>query len=255
VNVDISELELQAYVDGELAPADVGRVEAAIAADPALARAVERERALRARLRAAFDPVLDEPVPEHLQSVLLPAARVEENRVVLPSPPPAGESRGRGVVDLHPRKSQRPVWQLPVYALAASLLAVAVSLWLRPVFTPVRMQDGRLVASGPLTRELNQGLASVADAASPVAIGITFRAQDGRICRTFTQRAMAGLACRADEGWTIEVLSHASSAAQGEVRQAGSALPPEVQAAIDARLQGEPFDAAQERAARDHGWH
>ena len=106
----------------------------------------------------------------------------------------------------------------------------------------------------PRYRALNGALASAPDSASPVAIGLTFRAQDRRICRTFEQRAMAGLACRVNDGWTIEVISHAREAAQGEVRQAGSAIPPEVQAAIDARLQGEPFDAAQERAARARGW-
>lgn len=251
--MDISEQDLQAYVDGELAPADVARVEAAIAADPALARQVERERALRARLRAAFDPVLDEPMPAKLRSALDRPAATDVASAVLPSPG-AEEGRDGSVVDFRPRKSPRPAWQFPVYALAASLLMFAVSLWTRPLFTPVRMQDGQLVAGGTLARELDHGLASVVDSASPVAIGITFRAQDGRICRTFEQRAMAGLACRTGEGWTIEVLSHASSPAQGEVRQAGSALPPEVQAALDARLQGEPFDAAQERAARDHGW-
>jgi hypothetical protein len=254
VNVDISEQDLQAYVDGELAPAEVARVEAAIAADPTLARHVERERALRARLRAALDPVLDEPVPSRLEAVLRAPPTEQEGRASLRPPPPAGKGRGGGVVAMPARKPQRPAWQLPAYALAASLLVVAVSLWTRPLFTPVRMEDGRLVASGPLVRALNGALASAPDSASPVAIGITFRAHDGRICRTFEQRATAGLACRTKDGWTIEVISHASEAAQGEVRQAGSAIPPEVQAALDARLQGEPFDAAQERAARAHGW-
>ena len=40
----------------------------------------------------------------------------------------------------------------------------------------------------------------------------------------------------------------------GEYRQASSALPPAVLAEIDARLQGEPLDAAAERKARDAGW-
>jgi hypothetical protein len=254
VNVDINEQDLQAYVDGELAPADVARVEAAIAADPALARQVERERALRARLRAAFDPVLDEPVPAKLQSVLLDRPNAEEGASAVLPPPQAGEGRGGGVVALHPRKP-RPAWQFPAYALAASLLVLAVSLWTRPLLTSVRMEDGRLVASGPLARVLNGSLASAPDPTAQASIGITFRAQDGRICRTFEHREMAGLACHTGEGWTIEVLSHANGAAQGDVRQAGSAMPPEVQGALDARLQGEPFDAAHERAARDRGWH
>ncbi|MFN3843995.1 MAG: zf-HC2 domain-containing protein, partial [Rehaibacterium terrae] len=60
----ISDERLMAYVDGELDAAQAAQVEAAIAADPALAAAVARQRRLRERLRAAFDPVLDQPVPE-----------------------------------------------------------------------------------------------------------------------------------------------------------------------------------------------
>jgi anti-sigma factor RsiW len=240
VNVDISEQDLQAYVDGELAPGERARVEAAIAADPALARTVERERALRARLQAAFDPVLDEPVPARLRALL----RDE-----------ASEAKPTGnVVDLATRRV-RPTWHVPAYALAASLLVFAASLWLRPGIAPVRMQDDRLVASGPLARSLDRALASTPEPASSVAIGISFRAQDGRVCRSFAQgQALAGLACRSGDRWTIEVLSSPTEERQGDLRQAASETPPEVQAAIDARLQGEPFDAAQERAAREHGW-
>lgn len=238
--MDISEQDLQAYVDGELAPADRARVEAAIAADPALARTVERERALRLRLHAAFDPVLDEPVPPRLQALL----RDE----------PGAAQPAHNVVDLAARRV-RPAWHVPAYALAASLLVVAASLWLRPGAAPVRMQDDRLVASGALARSLDRALASAPESASSVAIGISFRATDGRVCRSFAQgHALAGLACRSGDHWTIEVMATPTEAPRGEVRQAASTTPPEVQAAIDARLQGEAFDAAQERAARDHGW-
>ena len=68
---------------------------------------------------------------------------------------------------------------------------------------------------------------------------------------------MEGGRCRLIEitdAWVVEALSHAGAAQPGEVRQAASAMPPEVQAAIDARIQGEAFDAAAERAARAQHW-
>ena len=238
--MNISEQDLQAYVDGELPPDARARVEAAVAADPVLALQVERERDLRMRLRASFDAILDEPVPGHLQALLQPAI--------------AGQGPSANVVGLSARRT-RPVWAVPVYALAASLLVVAASMWLRPGAAPVRMQDDRMVATGQLANALDDDLASVPNSASPTTVGISFRAQDGRICRSFAQRhALTGLACRSGDHWTVEVLSGSGEAPQSEIRQAGSEVSPEVQAAIDARLQGEPFDAAQERAARDHGW-
>ncbi|NUS37853.1 MAG: hypothetical protein HOQ02_02350, partial [Lysobacter sp.] len=156
------------------------------------------------------------------------------------------------VVDLAQRR--RPAWRVPVYALAASLLVLAASLWLRNTGGPVRVQDdGRLVATGELARALDVALASAPQPRARTAVGLSFRAQDGHVCRSFTRGALAGLACREGDAWAIAVLSHAA-AQTGEVRQAGSALPPEVQAAIDARMQGDAFNATQERAARAAHW-
>lgn len=241
----ISEAELQAYVDGQLAPADTARVEAVIAGDPGLARQLDRERALRARLRGAFDPVLDEPMPARF------AALLQGGQVGKPDQHEEANVAATNVVDLAQRR--RPAWRAPAYALAASLLVLAASLWLRNASGPVRMQGDRLMASGELAHALDDALASAPQAHAPVAIGLSFRAQDGRVCRSFTRGALAGLACREGDAWTIAVLSHAAGNA-ADIRQAGSALPPEVRAAIDARMQGDAFDAAQERAARDAGW-
>lgn len=235
----ISEQELQAYVDGELPSAQAARVEAAIAGDPALAVRVERERALRARLRSAFDPVLAERMPARLAAML----HGEQEA-------PAADAQAR-VVDLARRS--RPAWRAPAFALAASLLVLAASLWLRDAGGPVSLRGDRLVAGGELAQALDGALASAPRPGAPVAIGLSFRARDGRVCRSFTRGALAGLACREDEAWTIAVLSRAGTGA-GDIRQAGTAMPPELQAAIDTRMQGEAFDAAQERAARAGHW-
>lgn len=63
----VSEAELQAWVDGQLAPSRRAAVEAWIGARPEEAERLADERRLGAALRAAYDPVLGEPVPSRLE--------------------------------------------------------------------------------------------------------------------------------------------------------------------------------------------
>ncbi|MBA3487704.1 MAG: zf-HC2 domain-containing protein [Lysobacter sp.] len=234
---------LMAYVDGELPPAEAARVNAAIAADPALADAVARQRALRRLLQDAHAPLLEEPVPEALTRLL----------------------RGDGsatdkVVALKPRPPQR--WALPQWAaMAASLLlGVAVTYWALQQ-DAARLQDGAggsLIAGADLARGLERQLAGAPDVSEPVAVGLTFRDNAGHYCRSFAidgSHLLAGLACRQEDGdWTVPVVMEAPHASGAELRQAATALPPAVLAEVEARMGGEPLDAAQERQARDSGW-
>lgn len=243
---------LQAYVDGELDASGAARIEAALAHDDVLARRVERARAVRAQLRAAFDPVLDEPVPARLSALLQPSSAQSATPATSPVMPAGGHGATR-------RRTAHRRWFVPGAALAASVALLAVALWWwQPGGELVRMQGGQSFAAGALTHALDEALASEPDAHAPIAIGLSFRSSDGRICRTFvlhTPPARAGLACHSDTGWMLPVLSAmAPPEGGGELRQAASALPPEVQAAVDARLRGNVFDARQERAARDAGW-
>jgi len=241
---------LQAYVDGELDPAEAARVDAALAQDEVLARRVRQLQALNTQLRAAFDPVLDEPVPARLTAMLQPRATPAVTLTVVQGGRDANAGRRRAP----PRRR----WLMPGAALAASVALLAVGLWWgRAGNELVRMRNGEPYAAGVLGRALDQALASEPDAHAPVAIGLSFRTADGQICRTFTVRtppARAGLACHTVAGWELPVLSPSAPAETGELRQAASSLPPAVQAAVDARLRGNVFDAQQERAARAAGW-
>ena len=243
---------LQAYVDGELDAAGTARIDAVLAHDDALARRVRQARAVRAQLRAAFDPVLDEPVPERLSALLQPPSP----QAAIPAAPRVSPVGGHGTGMARRRATRR--WFVPGAALAASVALLAVAVWWwRSGDDLVRMQGGQSFAAGALNRALDQSLASEPDARAPVAIGLSFRSNDGRICRTFVLRpapARAGLACHGDAGWALSVLSAAAPPEGGELRQAASALPPAVQAAVDARLRGDVFNAQQERAARAAGW-
>ncbi|GLQ88279.1 anti-sigma factor family protein [Dyella flagellata] len=224
---------LQAYVDGELDAPTAARIDAALVHDEVLADRVQQMRALRTQLQAMFDPVLDEPVPAHLSALLQPSVSAAR------------------------RRPARRRW-VPAVALAASLVLVALSVWWwRSDQGLTRMRNGQPYAAGVLALTLDQALASEPKAHAPVAIGLSFREADGHICRTFVVRTpptLAGLACHGDAGWALPVLGAAAPSEEGELRQAASALPPEVQTAVDERLRGKVFDAKQERAARAAGW-
>jgi hypothetical protein len=221
-----AEERLMAYLDGELPDAERAAFEAEAATDPALAAQVDLHRALAARVADAYAPVLDEPVPPRLVAV-------------------ASAANDRGG-----RRLGLPQWA----AMAACLVVGAFAgraLW--PQSGPLAPHGQALVAQGGLERALTTQLA--ADS-GPIRVGLSFRARDGRYCRTFQSPAdrLAGLACRQDGRWVAQTTTAWSAQTQPDYRTAASATPPAVLAAVDAMIAGEALDARGERAARDHGW-
>jgi hypothetical protein len=241
---------LMAYADGELDEPQRSAVEAAVRADPALAAIVERHRALRADVFAAFSGVLDEPVPARLQAAAarkvlsLDAARNARARAAAAAPVPVPAAR-----------SAWPRWG----ALAATLVVgvLAGSLWFDGTGSDGGFisadAHGRMVARGQLAGALSRQLASDPAPNSPVRIGLSFATRDGDYCRSFSVGTSAGLACRDGDSWRIPVLTEAA-APRGDYRQAASAAPEAVLDAIDERIAGKTMSAAAERAARERGW-
>lgn len=232
---------LMAYADGELDLVACAEIEAAMAGDPALARAVERHRAMSAKVRKAYESVLDEPLPPAL-AVL------------------AGDEEAANVVELLAARERRfdpSRWRLPAWsAIAVSvLIGVLVGVLLvRGAASPYEETPAGLVARGELADGLESELAA-SPSGSNIAIGVSFRHRDGRFCRTFTFRhgtSVAGLACRGRDDWKIELLADAPVEA-GDVRAAAS-MPAPVARAVDVAIAGEPFDAKAEVAAREAGW-
>jgi len=233
---------LMAFADGELDGTMRAEIEAAMATDPALARAVERHRALAAHIRARYEGVAVEPVPDRIAAL-----------VSAPESAP--------VADLAARRRERAEaprrWRRAHWAAMAASLVVAVlvgALLLREPSAPYDTVDGRRVARGELDRALTFELAAV-PADSDVNIGISFRDREGRFCRTFhlqRESPVAGLACFVGERWEVAVLASAAPREDG-VRGAG-AMPLEVLRAVDAAIEGDPLDAAAEAAAREAGW-
>ena len=246
--------QVMAYVDGELDAPARSAFEAALAQDAELRAAVQRERALRGALAAAYDPVLDEPVPAALQ-----AALAAPNAVV-----DLAAARQARATRIAPRWQ---AWRWPEWGAMAACLALgtAFGLWgLAPGGSGVeeivaRRADGTLVASGGLDRMLTSTLAADAPASGGLAVGLSFAARDGRYCRVFSidaGAATAGLACRDGAAWQLQALapSEAASAPPGAYRQAATALPRALLPVVERLRDGEALDAAGERAARDRGW-
>ena len=211
-----------------------------MAADPQVARRIAEHKALRNTLRSSYDPVLAEPVPDRL----LAAAR----------------ARTGVVVPLRPKPTRRPPM---VYwgAIAASFV-VGGLVWhfgvelLAP--GPMMERGGQLLASGALDKALSTQLVTDQQPQSAVQIGVSFRSKAGSYCRTFQLRDnnLAGLACREQGNWKLEMLALTgpSAAGQPEFRQAGSSLPPAIAQAVDQSIDGEPLDAQAEARARTDRW-
>ena len=235
---------LAAYADGELAPDEALNVEAAIVADPDLARQVEAHRALRTQLTAHFAPILDAPVPDRLTDLLKPkdSAQVIDLAAVRRAreeEPPAVERR-------------RPRWAMGG-ALAASLAVGLIVGRIALPTGPVASEGGQLVARGELARALTNQLASAQDG-KDVRILLSFKARDGGYCRGFEQGATAGIACREGSDWRIlRTQAGAAPQAPSDYAQASSQAT-DIMAAAQDMAAGSAFDSTAERKARDAGW-
>jgi len=64
--------KLMAFADGELSREEAAEIEALMAEDPEIARAIERLKETRRRLAAAYRPLENEPVPQRLSALLRP---------------------------------------------------------------------------------------------------------------------------------------------------------------------------------------
>ena len=238
---------LMAYADGELDLVSRAEIESAMATDPEIQRAVERHRAMRVRVRSAYGSVLQEPIPMKLASLVTP-------QVAAPVADLAAHRAARSEAQATAASKR---WALPQWSAIAAAVALGLFVgmfMMRGPEAPYADSKAGLVARGELASALTGQLAS-GPGTGDVSIGVSFRDHDGAYCRTFhlqQEAALAGLACRAGEEWKLQVLA-AAAPLEGELRGAAS-MPMAVVQAVDASIEGEPFDAPTEIAARDAGW-
>jgi hypothetical protein len=237
--VSITNEMLMAYADGELDAAGCAEVEGAMRDDASIEGRVAQFREERRLLQAAYAHELDEPVPEKILAALREA------------PQAFVDFRRRSVAG--PRRTMR--WRYT--ALAAGIVmavGVGVIAWQRSLM--IRNVGNAELAGGALARALSDQLSADANAGE-VRVGLSFLAKSGAYCRTFSIRggsSSAGLACRREGQWDIEVLVPSKAQGEGAYRTAGTDIPPEVLRMVEAEIAGEPLDGAGEMAARAGHW-
>jgi hypothetical protein len=116
---------------------------------------------------------------------------------------------------------------------------------------PVAVDGSKLYAAASLDQALDTQLASAPT--GDVRIGLTFRDRSGAICRSFTDAAAAGLACRTGDRWQLRGLFAAPEGQSGDYRMAAG-MDPNLAALVDSTIAGAAFDEAQEKAAKAKGW-
>ena len=226
------EEEFFAWLDGELDGAAAARVEARVAADPALTEQARAHRTLGQTLRGVFDPLLAAPVPDRVAAPPIDFLAARERR-----------------------SSAR--FGIPQWAAMAATLALGLGLGTvagdRGGETPIVIEGGRMIAAAALGEALDTQLASAGDQRGATRIGLSFRDRNNALCRSFEGKAATGLACRDGGQWQIEGLYRAEGAAARDYRMAAGS-DPRLAALIDKIIAGEPLDAAGERAAQANGW-
>lgn len=239
---------IMALADGQLQGPQAEQVSAAVAANPEWQAQFEAYQASQRVLREAFSGYLERPVPIAMQQIVL--AKVED--------------RG-GVVSLdRVRSKRRPpgLGFLPQAAAAAVLLsAAALSGYQVGKDKPA---DGAIVLAGliPQHSALQTALTTTPsgatieiDAAQFLAVA-TYQTAGGQVCREFElNRAgsgTAGLACRTDAGWQIEVAAlNLTGSASGQFLPASADAFELVGAALEAKGAYDGVDAAKEACVLD----
>jgi len=227
--------KLFAWLDGELDPVEAARVADAVAADPRLNALAARHRALQARLRDAFDPILEAPIPAEI----------------------AAEMREPGVIDFGAASARREWagWRIfPQAALMAATFAIGIVIGTvvpHRSTGPVEALGSQVYAATALDKALDTELASAPT--GDIRVGLTYRDHSGTVCRSFTAQSSSGLACRENDRWALRGLLAAPEGQSNAYRMANG-TDPALAHLIASSIAGEPFDAAAERAARDNGW-
>lgn len=235
---------LNAFVDGELPSAEMQQIEALLKQRPELAAFVEQQLQLRRDLADGFAPVMAQAIPERLREMVLKAPVSPQYRV-------RTWWRGLNGLGFLLRAG------VPAAALACGVF-IGVAVERGPSSSFQTTQGGQLIARGELADTLSNRLASAGMPENGPRIGISFRNHRGQDCRSFTvpgaNASIAGLACREGSDWAVAALAPISAETNTAYQQASADMPSVVRGAISSMIEGEVFDAAAEREARDGGW-
>ena len=232
--MNLTEENLIAYADGEVSGDERRTIETALKTRPDLMAFVEQQRALRQRLETSFSA--DEAIPDRLLNALAQT----------PISP-----RWHWWQKLKSWTSRRFLLWSAMPTAAALACGLVVGFLLTPAGN-FRIDHGAMLARGALSTALDTQLASAQQTTGTVRVGISFKSKDGRYCRTFSDAALSGVACRDANGWAVAALA-SSSSESGAYHMAG-AMPDTVRETVEKMIAGEPLDAAEETRARAQNW-
>jgi anti-sigma factor RsiW len=238
----ITDQLLMAYVDGELSPDLAALILSRMESEPDLLERLERHQRLRSELSAVYGPVMAEPLPPDLATML-----VQEGAKV-------GASTARLAHDFAFRGFAK-LWPVWAAVAAAAVVGVGLSEALHRN-DPLALSRGQIVAAGPLARSLEHNLAADVSG-SGARIMASFEDRSGRYCRVFKARGGRedGVACKNDGRWQVVALANAVGAEpSGVARQAPSALAASVAATVDEFQASSVLTPEQERQARAQQW-
>ena len=235
--MNLSPETLSAFIDGELSFDEARRIEEALKDRPELLAYVEQQHALRMELSGALSPAIEAPIPDRFLTAIAQTPVSWRWRIS------------------HAFVPRALVWTgLPAAAALACGLLIGVAIERNGNVDMIAGGHGGLVAQGALADALSNRLAS--EAGPGPSVGVSFRAKDGRYCRTFNTASAAGVACRDTQNWAVAVLTAAPAEANGQAtyRPAASAMPDLIRKAVSGMIDGAPFDANAERAAQKKNW-
>lgn len=208
----ISDEMLMAFADGELAPAEQGEIEAALAEDELLAERLAIFMDTRHELAATMKPLIDEPVPGALQASV--ASAIAAAREKQTASPDADET----VVAFRPRvpsplvtrstgSSLSSPWAM---ALAASFVGIVVGLggFLLGQSTGVAPDGANLALNEALETLPSGGERALSEVESLHMIA-SFRDAEGHLCREYEREAAdavtTAVACHGPAGWQTRI--------------------------------------------------
>lgn len=231
--MSIAPERLMAYVDGQTDAEESARIRAALQSDPALQAQAVFWQTQSQSLRAAFDPIMDEPIPARLRELVAPQAQM----LAFPSRLGHWRSLGAGIAAL----------------AAAALLGFQIGA--NPGSALLRSGSEGVWAKGVLASALERQ-ASGPNAKGPITIAFTLDGgPDGVPCRAFRvqSQGLDGLACRHSQGWIVLALGTQAKSAPGAYATA-SGLSAGVLAALEGMQSREALNTEAEAARIKAKW-
>ena len=239
--------QISAFLDGELDEAATEALARAVEADEALAARVERLGAANKAYVAAMSEIDRRPLSPGVEKIL--------------SAPPTAQ-----VIQFRPKAIAGFLTEHR--AIAASLLCAAAVWGLSSTLVSKSVDpmapgpDGTILASSPIHNALEGGstgeVVKVA-AGTTVTPRLTFASADGNFCRQFEVSAPGGttsaIACREGAAWRTQVAVFGGPRSNpNDFQTASGARSPALEAFIDQHISGAPLTAAEEMDAIREGW-